>query len=68
MKTYNVTIEVTGCKTFDVTAEDMDQALEIARENYNNETFIITAEDMDGDAQIMAEEEDGEESTEWTDL
>lgn len=68
IKKYNVSIEQPLCKTWEIEAENIDEALEIAREKYNKEEFILTSEDLGTDAQIQAESEDGEESTEWDDL
>lgn len=68
MEKFNVSIEQPLCKTFEVEANDIDEALEIARGKYNNEEFVLTSDDLGTDAQIMAEAEDGSESTEWHDL
>ncbi len=69
MKTYNVSIEQPMCKTVAIEAENIDEALEIARKQYNDGLIVITNDDLGTDAQIMAQEEGGdEESTEWTDL
>lgn len=68
LKKFNVSIEQPMCKTWEVEAEDIDQAMEIAKENWNNETFVIGPDDIGTDAQIMAEAIDGNDSTEWSDL
>jgi len=68
MTKYNVSIEQPMCATFEVEAENIDQAIEIATQKYNNEEFVITNDDIGTDAQIMAESEDGTEVTEWSDL
>jgi len=68
MKIYNISIEQPLCKTFPVEAENIDEAIDIAREKYNNEEFVLDSDDIGTDAQIMAQSEDGEESTEWEDL
>lgn len=65
---FNVSIEQPMCKTFEVEANSIDEALEIAREKWNSEEFIIGPDDIGTDAQIMAESADGAEATEWTDL
>lgn len=69
-KKYNVSIEQPMCKTFEfeVEAENIDEALEIATQKYNAGEFIIGADDIGTDAQIMASADDESESTEWTDM
>lgn len=67
-KKYNVSIEQPMCKTFEVEAENIDEALEIARTKYNAGEFVIGPDDTGTDAQAMAEAQDGSESTEWSDL
>lgn len=39
---YNVTIEETVSKTFEVVAENENQAKEIAMGNYNSGKFVLT--------------------------
>lgn len=68
IKKYNVSIEQPLCKTFEVEAEDIDQALDIAREKYNSGEFVLTNDDIGTDAQIKASAEDESESTDWDDL
>jgi len=70
MKKYNVSIDQPLCKTWEVEAESIDQALEIARDKYmkGDDGFVMDADDTGTDAQIMASAEDGSESTDWDDL
>lgn len=68
IKKYNVSIEQPLCKTFEVEAENIDQALDIAREKYNSGEFVLTNDDIGTDAQIQASAEDESESTDWHDL
>lgn len=46
MKKYNVSIEQPMCKTWEVEAETIEQAIEIATQNYNNGDFIIGPDDI----------------------
>lgn len=68
MKKYNVSIEQPMCKTWEVEAETIEQAIEIATEKYNAGEFIIGADDIGTEALIMAGSEDGEEVTDWDSL
>ena len=68
MNKFNVTIEQPLCKTFEVEAKDIDEALEIGRKNWHNETFVLNNDDIGTDAQIMAEAEDGSECVDWSNL
>lgn len=65
---YNVSIEQPMCKTFEVEAENAEQAIEIATAKYNDGEFVIGPDDIGTDAQIMAEREDGSDSVEWSDM
>lgn len=67
-KKYNVSIEQPMCVTVEIEAEDIDQALEIAKEKWNNEEIIMTADDYGTEPQIMAQSEDGSETTDWNDF
>lgn len=64
-KKFNVSIEQPMVKTWTVEAENIDEAMEIAKKNWNDGTFVIGPDDIGTDAQMMAEPEDGTESTEW---
>lgn len=64
-KKFNVSIEQPMVKTWTVEAENIDEAMEIAKKNWNDGTFVIGPDDIGTDAQMMAESEDGTESTEW---
>ncbi len=67
-KKYNVSIEQPMCRTFEVEASNIDEALEIARAKWNASEFIIGPDDVGTDPQMMAESEDNTECTEWSDL
>lgn len=66
VKKYNVSIEQPMCKTWEVEAESMEEAEEIAKEKYNSGEWVITNDNIGTDAQIMVE--GTEESTDWHDL
>lgn len=65
-KTYNVSIEQPLCNTWEVQAESLEQAIEIAKEKYNNEEFVLTADMTGTDAVMKVQNQDDEsEETEW---
>ena len=43
---YNVTITETLEKTIEIEAEDIINAIDIARDKYNKEEVILTADDL----------------------
>lgn len=66
MKKYTVFIEEKLCKGTEIEAENIDDAMEKAKEMYRNEEIVLDSEDAGTDAEIMAESEDGTESTDWS--
>lgn len=66
MKKYNITIEQPCIISFEIDAEDIETAIEIAKEKYEN----ASKEELEfgTDAQIMAEADDGSDSVDWADL
>lgn len=66
MKKYTVFIEEKLCKGTEIEAENIDDAMEKAKEMYRNEEIVLDANDMGTDAEMMAESEDGTESTDWS--
>ncbi len=74
-KIYNVSIEQPMCKTWEVEADTLEEAEEIAIEKYREGEFVIGADDYGTDAQIMVESEErdelevgAKESTDWHDF
>lgn len=68
MKKYNVTITETLQKTVTVKANNVDEAENIARENYNSEVdgFVLTADDYSGVTQFSAFEADETETDKFS--
>jgi hypothetical protein len=68
MKKYTVYIEEKLCRGTEIEAQDIDEALEKAREMYRNSEIVLDSNDTGTAPEIMAEEVGGGESTEWDDL
>jgi hypothetical protein len=68
MKKYNVTIEQPMVKTFEVEADSIEQAEDIARTKYNAGEFVIGSDDFGTDAQVQTVSEDETEISDWHDL
>ena len=64
MKIFKITIEETVSETFDIEAETMEEAMEIAEENYNNGDLVLEPGNLVA-KQMMAEDEENNEATEW---
>jgi hypothetical protein len=67
-KIYNVSIEQPLCRSWEIEAETIDEAIELATQRYNAGEYVLTGDDIGTDAQIMAGAEDGSETTDWSDL
>ena len=67
METFYVTIEEHHTQVFEVQAEDMEEAMEIAEARYNNGEFNVRSNDPQAKL-MMAENESGEDSTEWVEF
>lgn len=64
MKKFKVTITEEVCETFDVEAETIEEAIEIAQDKYYNGEFVLEPGLLT--ARLMkAESEDGAECTGW---
>ena len=61
---YKVTIEEHVSQTFEVEATDIEEAIKIAEERYNNGEFVLEPGNLTAKL-MMAESEDGSECTEW---
>jgi hypothetical protein len=64
-KKFTVNIEQPLCKSFEIEAEDMEQAEEIARAKYASGEFVLTNDDLGTDALFQVGDEETGEWTEW---
>lgn len=64
MKIFKITIEETVSETFDIEAETMEEAMEIAEERYYEGSLVLEPGNLIA-KQMMAEDEETNESTEW---
>ena len=62
---FRVTIEEHISQAFEVEATDIGEAMESARQKYNNEEFVVDAFNAPTARLMMAEDEYGAECTEW---
>ena len=66
-KNFVVTIEETISQDFNVEANSLEEALEIARKKYRSCEFIVESESCTF-AQAKARTEDASEMTEWREI
>lgn len=66
-KTFKITIEETISQTFDIEAETIEEAMEIAERDYNDGYLIVDNGDLVA-KQMMAEDEEADETTEWVEF
>ena len=67
MKTFKIHIEEHVVETFEVEANDIEEAMEIAEDNYYNCEFVLEPGDVT--VRLMqAEDEENDESTEWVEF
>lgn len=64
MEKFYVTIEEHHTQVFEVKAEDIEEAMNIAEARYKNGEFNVRSNNPQATL-MMAENESGEESTEW---
>ena len=64
---FKITIEEHVVETFNVEAENIDQAMEIAEEKYTNGEFVLEPGEVQTKL-MMAATEDYEEYTEWVEF
>ena len=64
---FKITIEEHVVETFNVEAENIDQAMEIAEEKYKNGEFVLEPGEVQTKL-MMAATEDYEEYTEWVEF
>ena len=67
MKTFKVHIEETISETFDIEAETIEEAMEIAERDYNNGYLVLESGNL-VDRQMMAEDIETKETTEWVEF
>ena len=67
MKTFKVHIEEMIVQTFDIEAETMEEAMELAESDYNN-GFLVVEDGQLVAKQMMAEDEETNEATEWVEF
>ena len=66
-KVFKITIEEQVSETFEIMATNMDEAMEIAEEQYNNGTIVLEPGNLIAKL-MMAEDEETGECTEWTEF
>jgi hypothetical protein len=66
MKTYKITIEEHISQTFEVEANNIDEAMEIAEEKYNDGEFVLEPGEVNAKL-MMADDGDGD-CTDWTEF
>ena len=66
MKTFKITIEEHISETFEVEANDIGEAMEIAEEKYNDGEFVLEPGNVT--AKLMMAEDGEGDSTEWSEF
>ena len=66
MKKFMITIEEHVTKTFEVKANDIEEAMEIAEEKYNDGEFVL--EPGNPTARLMMADDGDGDCTEWTEF
>ena len=66
-KVFKITIEEQVSETFEIMATNMDEAMEIAEEQYNNGTIVLEPGNLIAKL-MMAEDKKTGECTEWTEF
>lgn len=64
MKIFKITIEESISQSFDIKAETIEEAMEIAERDYNDGYLVVDNGDLVA-KQMMAEDEEENEVTEW---
>ena len=65
MKKFRITIEEHISQEFIVEAKDIDEAMEIAQQKYDNGEFVVDNCNAPTAKLMMAENEESGEATEW---
>lgn len=66
MKTFKITIEEHISETFEVEANDIGEAMEIAEEKYNDGEFVLEPGNVT--AKLMMADDGEGDCTEWTEF
>lgn len=66
MKKIKVTIEEHVSQTFEVEANDIEEAMEIAEEKYNNGEFVLEPGELT--AKLMMADDGNGDCTEWVEF
>lgn len=67
MKTFKITIEEMVSQSFNIAAETIEEAMEIAERDYNDGYLVVDNGDLVA-KQMMAEDEENDETTEWVEF
>lgn len=67
MKKFIITIEEMVSEDFEIEAETMEEAMEIAEERYNNGDIMLEPGNLVA-KQMMGYDEEEDECTEWTEF
>lgn len=67
MKTFRVIIEETISQAFNIKAETIEDAIEIARNDYRNGFLIVDNGNL-VESNLMAEDEETNKKTDWEEL
>ena len=67
MKIFKITIEETVSEAFDIEAETMEEAMEIAESDYNNGFLVLEPGNLIA-KQMMAVDEESGQATEWVEF
>ena len=67
MPKFKVTIEEHVSETFEVEANDIEEAMNIAEDKYNNGEFVLEPGNLTY-KNMMAESDDGKDVTEWVEF
>lgn len=66
MKTFKITIEEHVSGTFEVEANDIEEAMEIAEKKYNEGEFVLEPGELT--AKLMMADDGEDDCTEWTEF
>jgi len=67
MKKFEVTIEEVISQTFELQAENLEQAIDLAMEKYGNGEFVLEPGELESKT-MMVKDTETEEETNWFDF